>query len=213
MNLEIITGPMFSGKSEELIRRVKRCVIAGQKVQVFKPDIDKRYNGIYYVTSHDERKIDAIPIASSEDIMRYLYRNTEVVGLDEIQFIDDKSIDVIDYLVNSGIRVIVACLNMDFRGEPFPFKGSSKHVGGLFVKSDSITKLASICTHKTQIGGESKICGKEATFTQRIINGKPATWNSPTILIGAKEAYEARCRKHFVIPGKPEIPLTKFISV
>ncbi len=205
--LEVITDPMFSGKSEELIRRVKRAFIAGQNVQVFKPDIDTRY-GVEYITSHDQRRVEAIPVATSQDILRYLYNNVEVVGIDEIQFLDDGALNVVDSLIQRGIRVIVACLAMDFRGEPFPFKGSKKTVGELCAKADFIDKLAAICIHKDDgENGEKKICGKRAIHSQRMINGKPADYNAPTILIGEKESYEARCRKHHIVSGKPEVKI------
>src|SRR3989338_1837504 len=126
--LEVITGPMFSGKSEELIRRLKRAFIAGQNVQVFKPQIDTRY-GLEYITSHDGRSLEAIPVVNAKDILRYLYRNADVVGIDEIQFLGEDALDIVDSLVARKIRVIIGCLSMDFRGEPFPFRDSKKNIG------------------------------------------------------------------------------------
>src|SRR3989338_1154595 len=209
--LEVITGPMFSGKSEELIRRLKRAFIAGQNVQVFKPQIDTRY-GLEHITSHDGRQLEAIPVVNSKDILRYLYRNADVIGIDEIQFLDEEALDIVNNLIAKKVRVLVSCLSMDFRGEPFPFRNSPKTVGELFAICDQITKLTSICTHKTPTqNGDKKICGKPAIYSQRIINGEPAPYNAPTILIAAHEAYEARCRDHFIIPGKPVKNLSSYM--
>ena len=195
----MITGPMFSGKSEELIRRVKRSIIAGQKVQVFKPAVDTR-DGVEYVSSHDERKIEAIPAASSQEVLEKLNQQTEVVGLDEIQFFDEGIIDVINELVLARyVKVIASCLNLDFRTEPFPFKDSKRTVAEVILKADSMVKLSSICTHKIS---NNVICGREAIFSQRMIDGKPAPYDSPTFLVGAKEFYEPRCREHHVIKRK-----------
>jgi thymidine kinase len=195
MKIEMITGPMFSGKSEELIRRIRR--------QVFTPSIDFR-GGNNYIFSHDKRKIEAMPVSSSKEILEKLDPDTEVVGIDEIQFLDDGMIDVAEELVRRGIRVILACLNLDFRGEPFPFKNSKRTVAEMIARSDYIDKLQAICTHKIKDGnGNVKICGRKAQFTQRLINGEPAPYDSPTIVVGSEELYEARCREHHIVPGKP----------
>lgn len=200
----MITGPMFSGKSEELIRRIRRAVIAGQKVQVFTPSIDFR-GGTNCIFSHDKRKIEAIPVNSSKEILEKLDPDTEVVGVDEIQFLDDGIIEVAEELVRRGIRVILACLNLDFRGEPFPFRNSKRTVAEMIARSDYIYKLQAICTHKIKDkNGNVRICGKKAHFTQRLIDGKPAPYDSPTIVVGSEELYEARCRKHHIVPGKPK---------
>ncbi len=180
--VEVITGCMFSGKSEELIRRLRRAQIARQKIQVFKPSIDTRYSKID-VVSHNGKKIEGIPVKSSDEILEKLEQDVDVVGIDEAQFFDDKVVKVANLLADRGIRVIVAGLDMDFRGEPFgpmPF---------LMAIADDVQKLHAICT----------VCGEDATRTQRLINGKPADYDDPVIMIGAREKYEARCRKHHYV--------------
>lgn len=182
--IEVITGCMFSGKSEELIRRLKRAKIAKQKVKVFKPSIDTRYS-IVEVVSHAGDKIEAIPIASSKDILNQIDKDTDVVGIDEAQFFDNEIIDVLRKLSKEGIRVVVAGLDMDFRGEPFgpmPF---------IMAIADEVLKLHAICT----------VCGEDATMTQRLINGEPASYNDPVVMIGASETYEARCKLHHYVKG------------
>jgi thymidine kinase len=145
-----------------------------------------------------------MPVSSSKEILEKLDPDTEVVGIDEIQFLDDGMIDVAEELVRRGIRVILACLNLDFRGEPFPFKNSKRTVAEMIARSDYIDKLQAICTHKIKDGnGNVKICGRKAQFTQRLINGEPAPYDSPTIVVGSEELYEARCREHHIVPGKP----------
>ncbi len=182
--IEVITGCMFSGKSEELIRRLKRAKIAKQKVKVFKPSIDTRYS-IVEVVSHAGDKIEAIPISSSKDILNQIDKDTDVVGIDEAQFFDDEIIGVLRKLAKEGIRVVVAGLDMDFRGEPFgpmPF---------IMAIADEVLKLHAICT----------VCGEDATMTQRLINGEPASYNDPVVMIGASETYEARCKLHHYVKG------------
>ncbi len=211
MGIEIIAGSMFSGKSEELIRRVKRSIVAGQKVQVFKPSIDTR-RSLYHVTTYDGIRIDAFPVGASKEILEKLEKSTDVVAIDEAQFFDESIIETVDLLAKMNKIVIISCLNLDFRGEPFPLRDSKKNIGELITRADTVDKLTGICTHKIDKDGKTTICGSRAVFTQRIIDGKPATYDSPTILLGSQEAYEARCRDHFIIPGKPENSLTKFIK-
>lgn len=185
-SIEVICGSMFSGKSEELIRRVRRAQIARQRVQVFKPAIDNRY-GRQQVASHDGSRLTAISIASSDEILRRLERDVTVVAIDEIQFLDDRLLDVAQQLVDRGIRVIVAGLDMDFRGEPFG------PVPKLLALAEKVDKLQAICM----------VCGAPASRTQRLVNGQPAQFTDPVILVGAQEVYEARCRLHHIVPGKP----------
>lgn len=179
--IEVITGCMFSGKSEELIRRLRRAIIAKLNIQVFKPSIDTRYSN-FEITSHSGYKIQAIPVEKAIHIITQI-NNADVVGIDEAQFFDNDIIEVLRLLVYKGIRVIVAGLDMDFRGEPF---GSMPIIMAI---ADEVIKLHAICS----------ICGEEATMTQRLINGKPAHYNDPVILIGAEEKYEARCKKHHIV--------------
>lgn len=192
--LEIISGSMFSGKTENLISKIKRARIAKQEVQIFKPIIDTRYEGIYNVNSHSGVGHEAIPVKSAKEILLMLateekLKETLVVGIDEAQFFDDEIVNLCNGLVAKKYRVIVAGLSTDFKGEPF---GS---MPSLLAYAQEITKLHAICT----------VCGEQADFTQRIVNGEPVHYNDPLIVIGASEAYEARCRDHHIVPGKPSI--------
>jgi thymidine kinase len=180
--IEVICGSMFSGKSEELIRRVRRAIIARQNIQVFKPAIDNRY-GIESVTSHSGLVIEAVPVQSSSEIVSLTAENTTVVAIDEVQFFDMDIVKVVSGLASSGIRVICAGLDMDFRGEPFG------PMPQLMACAEEVSKLRAICM----------VCGDQAAFTQRLVNGRPARYDDPVILVGAQERYEARCRNHFSI--------------
>jgi len=179
---------MFSGKSEELIRRVKRAIIARRAVQVFKPAIDDRF-GAELVRSHDGDSFVARPVHASADISRSVEPETSVVGIDEVQFFDAGIIDVVRSLVVSGRRVICAGLDLDFRGEPFG------PVPVLLALAERVDKLEAICV----------VCGEAATRTQRIVNGVPAFFDDPIIVIGAQEAYEARCRGCHEVPHRTAV--------
>lgn len=174
---------MFSGKSEELIRRIKRAKIARQKVQVFKPAIDDRYS-IDKVVSHNGDNMHAIAIVKASDILAYAEEDTDVFAIDEVQFFDSEIVDIVKEIADSGKRVICAGLDMDFRGEPF---GPTPE---LMAIAEFVDKLTAICMK----------CGNPATRTQRLINGKPANYDDPIIMVGAKESYEARCRKCHEVP-------------
>jgi thymidine kinase len=180
--IEVICGSMFSGKSEELIRRVHRVQIAKKKVQVFKPTIDTRYS-IQYIYSHNGTKIEAINISNSRELLEKTEPDTEVVAIDEAQFYDKGIVTICQKLADQGRRVMVAGLDQDFRGEPFG------PIPELLAVAEYIDKLQAICM----------ICGSPASRTQRLVNGKPAKYSDPIILIGAKETYEARCRKCHVV--------------
>lgn len=181
--IEVICGSMFSGKSEELIRRVHRVQIAKKKVQVFKPTIDNRYS-IQYIYSHNGTKVEAVNIAKSKDLLEKIEPDTEVIAIDEAQFYDDDIVSICQKLANQGKRVIVAGLDQDFRGEPFG------PIPKLLAVAEYIYKLQAICM----------VCGNTASRTQRLVNGQPAKYSDSTILIGAKESYEARCRKCHEVP-------------
>lgn len=185
--IEVISGSMFSGKSEELIRRVRRAQIARQRVLVFKPVLDDRY-GRQQVASHDGSRVEAIPIARSDEVLDHLEPDVTVVAIDEVQFLDGGIVEIVQQLADGGVRVIVAGLDMDFRGEPFG------PVPRLLALGESVDKLQAICM----------ICGAPASRTQRLVNGQPAQYTDPIILVGAEEVYEARCREHHVVPGRPE---------
>lgn len=181
--IEIICGSMFSGKTEELIRRLRRAVIAKQQVQVFKPTIDQRYH-IEKVTSHNGAVFEALPVATAVNILDHLDPRTTVVAIDEIQFFDDDIVAICNQLADGGTRVICAGLDMDFRGEPF---GS---MPDLIAQAELVSKLHAICV----------VCGEEASRTQRLIDGAPAAYDDPIVLVGAAEVYEARCRScHHVL--------------
>ena len=185
--IEVITGPMFAGKTEELIRRIRRLQYAKQNIIVFKPAIDDRYAS-NEVVSHNDSRTQSINITKASEIMRYVTLDTNVVAIDEIQFLDEEAVEICEYLADHGVRVIVSGLDRDFRGEPFSFMPK------LLSIAEYVTKLSAICVK----------CHTPATRTQRIINGKPARYDDPIILVGAKDSYEARCRYCHEIPGKPK---------
>jgi len=188
--VEVIAGPMFSGKSEELIRRVKRAMIAKQRVQVFKHAMDDRYARLA-VASHDGRTLEAELVAGSAELRARLLEGTQVVAIDEAQFLDAGVVAVAERLADSGVRVIVAGLDLDFRGEPFG------PMPELIARAEVVEKLTAICR-----------CGMAATRTQRLILGKPAHFDDPTVLVGASESYEPRCRScHVVMRNVREVPL------
>jgi len=184
--IEVVCGSMFSGKTEELIRRVRRARIAKQKVQVFKPQIDIRYQ-VEKVSSHDCLAWEAIPVGHAREILDRLDPDTNVVAVDEAQFFDWELSDVCQELAKRGLRVIAAGLDMDFRGEPFG------PMPLLMAEAEEVTKLQAICV----------ICGAPASRTQRLINNLPAGYDEPIILVGGSESYEARCRTCHEVPGKP----------
>lgn len=186
--IEVISGVMFSGKSEELIRRMRRAVIAKKKVQVFKSHLDERYGGLYMVSSHDGTIVEAEPVRTSSEIMEKLRPGTEVVAIDEAQFLDRGVVAVANALAKRGVRVVVAGIDSDFRAEPF---GSMPE---LMAAAEVVDKLYAICV----------ICGGPASRNQRLVNGKPAPYDSPTIMVGGRESYEARCRHCHEVPRKDE---------
>lgn len=175
--IEAIVGPMYAGKTEELIRETRRMEYAHKKYVVFKPTIDDRYS-LSQVVSHNKRAVDAIAVNSSVEMEQFLTPDIQAIVIDEVQFFDKAFAKYIVELAERGYRVICAGLDTDFRGEPFGI------IGPILAVAESVKKLTAICT----------VCGAEATKTQRIINGKPAHYNDPIILVGEKESYEARCR-------------------
>ncbi len=183
--IEVITGVMFSGKSEELLRRVRRALIARRSVQVFKSHFDDRYSGIHAISSHDGRRVEALPVSTSMEIAAHVDPDVDVVAIDEVQFLDEGIVDVANRLADRGIRVIISGTDMDFRGEPF---GS---LGPLLAVAERIDKLHAICV----------VCGELATRNQRLIDGRPAPAEGPTIQVGGSESYEARCRRCHVVPS------------
>jgi thymidine kinase len=184
--VEVISGVMFSGKSEELIRRVRRAVIARRHVQVFKSHLDERYVGVYHVSSHDGRSTEAIPVDTPSQIAARISADTQVVAIDEAQFLDEGIVPLVTSLADRGIRVIVAGTDTDFRGEPF---GAMPE---LMAIAEIVDKLHAICVK----------CGNPASRNQRLIGGRPATYSSPTIMVGGQETYEARCRACHEVPKR-----------
>ena len=184
--IEVICGSMFAGKTEELIRRITRIKFAKRDVLVFKPVIDDRYS-YSEVVSHSQRKVKSIPVVDSKELQQHidaLVKLPYAVCIDEAQFFDKGLIDICESLANKGVRVIVAGLDLDFRGEPFGI------MPDILARAEYITKLQAIC----------QVCGDPATRTQRLIDGKPAKYNDPIILVSAQEKYEARCRHCHQVP-------------
>lgn len=169
--IEVVCGSMFSGKTEELLRRVRRAQIARQKVQVFKPAIDIRYSQDH-VQSHDANRVASRQVQSAREILDLVDDNTRVVGIDEAQFFDDAVVEVAQKLAYRGMRVIVAGLDMDFKGQPFG------PMPKLLAVAETVTKLSAVCV----------VCGNPASRTQKVVGG------DERIAVGAKEMYEARCR-------------------
>ena len=175
--VEVICGSMFSGKTEELIRRVRRAQIARQRVQVFKPSLDDRYV-LEKVTSHNGMDVEATIVTEAREILDLVEPDTAVVAIDEVQFFDWTIAEVCNALAENGKRVIVTGLDMDFRGEPFG------PMPLLMAEAERVDKLSAICV----------VCGAPASRTQRLIDGQPASYDDPVIMVGASEVYEARCR-------------------
>ncbi|RIK26378.1 MAG: thymidine kinase [Chloroflexi bacterium] len=184
-HVELICGSMFSGKSEELIRRVRRAQIARQNVMVFSNQIDARY-GEALVASHSGANVSARPIQRAADIWKHWDESVNVVAVDEAQFFDWEITEVVAQLAQRGVRVIVAGLDTDFRGEPFG------PMPILMAQAEEVTKLNAICM----------VCGGPASRTQRLVNGAPAAYDDPLVVVGANEMYEARCRHHHQVPRR-----------
>lgn len=182
-SVEVITGSMFCGKTDELIRRLRRATIARQNIQVFKPIIDNRYD-TEKVASHAGSAYDASPIEQAAEILSRLEDDTTVVAIDEAQFFTPDLSSIVQTLADRGLRVIVAGLDTDFRGEPFG------PMPKIMAQAEFVDKLHAICM----------VCAEEATRTQRIVNGEPARYNDPVVFVGADEFYEARCRTHHIVP-------------
>ncbi len=185
--IEVICGSMFSGKTEELIRRLRRAQIARQKIQVFKPAIDLRYTD-KAIASHNGLQENAIPVNNSEELRAHLDPTADVVAIDEVQFFDEGIVALCNALADQGKRVICAGLDMDFRGVPFG------PIPQLLAIAERVDKLQAICV----------VCGAAASRTQRLIGGEPAAYDDPIVLVGASEVYEARCRLHHQVPQRPK---------
>lgn len=197
MSLNVIIGPMFASKSTRLREYIVRHQLAGQSTVVFKPKIDQRYS-LEEIVTHDLLKYPAMPVGADESGINEISRvsrekNVDVIGVDEAQFFSDGLARTARHLADEGKTVYVAALNLDFRGEPFQV------VKELLPYADKIIHLSAVCRYPG--------CGREATRTQRIVDGRPASYNDPIIIIGGLEKYEARCRMHHVVADKPEMVL------
>jgi thymidine kinase len=181
-SVEVICGSMFSGKTDELIRRLRRATIAKQKVEVFKPVLDDRFS-VEKVSSHAGAEFEATPIESAREILKQVADDVTVVAVDEAQFFDVEICSVVQSLAERGIRVLVAGLDTDFRAEPFG------PMPTLMAQAERVDKLHAICM----------VCGEAASRTQRLINDQPAHVDDPIVVVGASELYEARCRQHHVL--------------
>ncbi|NJE49953.1 MULTISPECIES: thymidine kinase [unclassified Thermococcus] len=186
--LEVITGPMFAGKTSELIKRIERQAYAKRKVALFKPSIDDRYSRSD-VVAHNGLRYRAYVVPTSEEGVERIVELTrkegfDVIGIDEVQFFPMGIVDALNELADDGVYVIASGLNLDFKAEPFPVMKE------LLVRADNIVYLTAVCT----------VCGRPATRSQRLIDGKPAPRDSPVIMVGGKESYEARCRLHHEVP-------------
>lgn len=186
-SITVICGPMFAGKTEEIIRRLVRYEIAKKQVQVFKPELDNRYEALM-INSHSGRSKKAFVLPRAEQILPLVAIYTEVIVIDEVQFFDSAIVKVCRNLANRGMRVIAAGLDLDFRGEPFgpmPF---------LLAEAENVVKLSAVCMS----------CGGEAHFTQRLFDGKPVPYKSEQILVGGQDFYEPRCRECHEVPGRQD---------
>lgn len=184
--LEVICGCMFAGKTEELIRRINVLSFARKNILVFKPQIDNRYSDTEIV-SHAGTKVPCLVVSSAREILTKVTDDIEVVAIDEVQFFDNDIVDVCEYLADKGIRVMAAGLDKDFRGEAFGV------LPELLTRAEFVTKLTAVCAK----------CGAPATRTQRLVDGKPASFNDPIVLVGAVENYEPRCRHCHEVENKP----------
>lgn len=193
-SIEVIAGVMFSGKSEELIRRVRRALIARRNVQAFKSHLDERYGGMQRVSSHDGQSFEATPISNPTELMALVRPETEIVAIDEAQFLDVGIVDVVTTLANRGVRIILAGTDTDFRGEPFG------PMAELMAVAEMVDKLRAICM----------VCGELACRNQRLVDGRPAPYDAPTIQVGGHEAYEARCRHCHRVP-RPDADQTALL--
>ena len=182
-SLTVISGSMFSGKTEELIRRSRRALYARRRVQVFKHALETRSDD-GEIRSHNGVPHEALPVSSSEELLEKVDPTTDVVAVEEAQFFDGGIVEVCQRLADGGYDVIVAGLDMDFRGEPFG------PMPDLLAEADEVVKLRAICAR----------CGRDAARSQRLIDGRPAPASAPTILVGAEESYEARCRHCHEVP-------------
>ena len=187
-SIEVVTGSMFSGKTEEMLRRLRRARIARQRVQVFKPKLDVRY-GHDKVKSHSGTEFQATAVQACAEIFDRMGTGTTVVAIDEAQFFEPEITEVCDRLAQKGVRVIVAGLDQDFRGEPF---GSMPL---LLAQAEHVQKFHAICM----------VCGQAASRTQRMIDGRPAFYEEPIVLVGGSESYEARCRSHHEVPHQAKL--------
>lgn len=185
--IEVVTGCMFAGKTEELIRRVHTLTRTNHKVLVVKPLIDDRYN-VDEVVSHDGNSIEAINVSNAREILDSVTSDVDAICIDEVQFLGQDVVRVIEHLAKMGISVLAVGLDTDFRGEPFGV------MPDLLARATSVIKLTSFCAK----------CGSDATRTQRLINDQPASYYDPIVMVGASESYEPRCRVCHEVKDEPK---------
>jgi len=199
--IEVIYGPMFSGKTSELIRQIEMALVSKSEIIAFKPKIDSRYQKNKICTNNG-RSFKSVVVKDSLEIIKVIKKAKNPITkifIDEVQFFDKKIVDVVTFLSkDKGIDVTMAGLAQDFKGEPF---GEMPNLLGIAQKVQSLT---AICVYEKDNGS---ICRRPACFTQRLVNGKPAPYNSPIILVGGADSYTARCEKHWEVPNRPETKL------
>lgn len=194
-NLTVIKGPMFSGKSNELIEQMVRFKYARETTQLFKPVIDDRGEGLKIVRTHSRNEMEALAVEAPQGILDNLKKDVGVIGVDEVEFFDRDIVPmVLGLMYDRGLRVVVAGLPTDFRGEPF---GSMPE---LLARADKVIERTAVCTFDC---GDGLACEEPATMTQRLINRQPAKWSDPVVKVGAEDYYEARCRRHHIVLEKP----------
>lgn len=194
-SLTVITGPMFSGKTSRLLELADRASWAEKKTVLFNHSFDKRYSKDGSLATHNGQRLRAIAVSKPEEIPTKLRKGTKLILIDEAHFFSRQLIDVVEKLLEQGIEIIIAGLDQNFRGEGFG------PIPELLARADKVEKLTAVCTYKTN----GKICAREATMSQRLINGNPASYDTNEVMIGSEETYAARCREHHFVPAKSKI--------
>lgn len=200
--IEVVYGPMFAGKTSELIRQIDMAIISKLEIIVFKPKVDNRYKKTDEICTNNGYSFKSVVVEKALDIVDHVKKISKPIDkifIDEIQFFDEKIVDVVNYLSkDKGIDLVLAGLALDFKGAPF---GQMPKLVGMAQKVKSLT---AICVHEKEDG---TICRKPAYFTQRLVNGKPAPYNSPIILVDGTNHYTARCEEHWMVPDRPKTDL------
>lgn len=200
--IKVIYGPMFAGKTSELIRQIEIAMISKLEIMIFKPKTDNRYKKVNRICTNNGQSFKSIVVKNSTDIISHIKKSSKPIDkifIDEIQFFDEKIVDVVKYLSREkGIDLVLAGLALDFKGEPFG------QMPKLLAMAQKVLSLTAICVHEKEDG---TICRKAAYFTQRLINGKPASYHDPIILVDGLNSYTARCEEHWIVPNRPKTDL------